>query len=36
LFDNPMRAVSYHSIKEVPSDHKLVVSELQVGELFHR
>lgn len=36
LFDNPMRAVNYQSIKEVPSDHKLVVTELQVGQLFHR
>ena len=36
LFDNPMRAVSYRSIKEVPSDHKLLVTELQVGQLFQR
>lgn len=36
LFDNPMRAVNYKSIKEVPSDHKLLVTELQVGQLFHR
>lgn len=36
LFDNPMRAVQYHSIKEVPSDHKLVTAELQVGQLFRR
>jgi len=36
LFDNPMRAVNYKSIKEVPSDHKLLVAELQVGQLFHR
>ena len=36
LFDNPMRAVSYKSIKEVPSDHKLLVTELQVGQLFQR
>ena len=36
LFDNPMRALNYKSIKEVPSDHKLLVAELQVGQLFHR
>ena len=36
LFDNPMRAVNYKSITEVPSDHKLLVAELQVGQLFHR
>jgi endonuclease/exonuclease/phosphatase (EEP) superfamily protein YafD len=36
LFDNPMRAVSYRSIEEVPSDHKLLVTELQVGQLFQR
>lgn len=36
LFDNPMRAVNYKGIKEVPSDHKLLVAELQVGQLFHR
>jgi hypothetical protein len=36
LFDNPMRAVSYRSINEVPSDHKLLVTELQVGQLFQR
>ena len=36
LFDNPMRALQYQSIKEVPSDHKLVMAELQVGQLFHR
>lgn len=34
LFDNPMRAISYNSISEVPSDHKLIVAELQIGELF--
>jgi endonuclease/exonuclease/phosphatase (EEP) superfamily protein YafD len=34
LYDNPMRAIMYKSIKEVPSDHKLLVSELQVGQLF--
>ena len=34
LFDNPMRALQYQSIKEVPSDHKLVMAELQVGGLF--
>ncbi len=34
LFDNPMRALQYQSIKEVPSDHKLVMAELQIGELF--
>ena len=36
LFDNPMRALQYQSIKEVPSDHKLVMAELQIGQLFHR
>jgi endonuclease/exonuclease/phosphatase family metal-dependent hydrolase len=36
LFDNPIRAIHYNSVKEVPSDHKLVVTELQVGQLFHR
>jgi endonuclease/exonuclease/phosphatase family metal-dependent hydrolase len=36
LFDNPMRAVHYESVKEVPSDHKLVIAELQVGQLFQR
>ena len=36
LFDNPMRALNYKSINEVPSDHKLLVAELQVGQLFHR
>lgn len=36
LFDNPMRALKYQSIKEVPSDHKLVMAELQVGQLFRR
>jgi endonuclease/exonuclease/phosphatase family metal-dependent hydrolase len=36
LFDNPMRALQYQSIKEVPSDHKLVIAELQIGQLFHR
>jgi len=36
LFDNPMRALDYKSIKEVPSDHKLVIAELQIGQLFHR
>ena len=36
LFDNPMRALQYQSIKEVPSDHKLVLAELQIGQLFHR
>jgi endonuclease/exonuclease/phosphatase family metal-dependent hydrolase len=34
LFDNPMRAISYNSISEVPSDHKLIVAELQIGDLF--
>lgn len=34
LYDNPMRAITYKSIKEVPSDHKLLVSELQLGQLF--
>lgn len=34
LFDNPMRAISYNSISEVPSDHKLIVAYLQIGELF--
>jgi endonuclease/exonuclease/phosphatase family metal-dependent hydrolase len=34
LFDNPMRAISYNSISEVPSDHKLIVAELQVGDIF--
>ena len=36
LFDNPMRALNYQSINEVPSDHILLVAELQVGQLFHR
>jgi endonuclease/exonuclease/phosphatase family metal-dependent hydrolase len=34
LFDNPMRAIRYNSFSEVPSDHKLIVSELQIGDLF--
>jgi endonuclease/exonuclease/phosphatase family metal-dependent hydrolase len=34
LFDNPMRAINYNSISEVPSDHKLIVAYLQIGELF--
>ncbi|MDA0784595.1 MAG: endonuclease/exonuclease/phosphatase family protein [Bacteroidetes bacterium] len=36
LFDNPMRALQYQSIEEVPSDHKLVIAELQVVQLFRR
>ncbi len=34
LFDNPMRAIHYESVAEVPSDHKLIVTELQIGDLF--
>ncbi len=34
LYDNPMRAIRYHSVDEVPSDHKLIAAELQIGELF--
>jgi len=34
LYDNPMRAIRYRSIEEVPSDHKLITAELQIGELF--
>ena len=34
LYDNPMRAIGYHSVDEVPSDHKLIGSELQIGDLF--
>lgn len=34
LFDNPMRAIRYHSRNDVPSDHKLLVTELQMGDLF--
>lgn len=34
LYDNPMRAIGYHSVDEVPSDHKLIGTELQIGDLF--
>jgi endonuclease/exonuclease/phosphatase family metal-dependent hydrolase len=34
LYDNPMRAIRYHSVDEVPSDHKLISAELQIGDLF--
>jgi endonuclease/exonuclease/phosphatase family metal-dependent hydrolase len=34
LYDNPMRAIRYHSRNDVPSDHKLLVTELQIGDLF--
>lgn len=36
LFDNPMRAIRYQSIAEVPSDHKLISAELQIGGLLQR
>lgn len=35
LYDNPMRAIQYESEREVPSDHKLITAELQIGDLFH-
>lgn len=34
LYDNPMRAIRYHSRNDVPSDHKLLVTELQIGDVF--
>lgn len=34
LYDNPMRAIRYNSIEEVPSDHKLIVTDLQIYGLF--
>jgi len=34
LYDNPMRAIRYHSVEDVPSDHKLIGTELQIGDLF--
>lgn len=34
LYDNPMRAIRYRSLDDVPSDHKLLTAELQIGELF--
>lgn len=34
LYDNPMRAIGYHSVDEVPSDHKLIGTELQIGDLY--
>ena len=34
LFDNPMRAIHYQSVAEVPSDHKWIAAKLQIGELF--
>ena len=34
LFDNPMRAIHYRSVADVPSDHKLITAELQIGDLF--
>ena len=34
LYDNPMRAIRYRSVADVPSDHKLITAELQVGDLF--
>jgi endonuclease/exonuclease/phosphatase family metal-dependent hydrolase len=34
LFDNPMRAIHYESVAEVPSDHKWIAAKLQIGGLF--
>jgi endonuclease/exonuclease/phosphatase (EEP) superfamily protein YafD len=34
LFDNPMRAIHYQSVAEVPSDHKWIAAKLQIGDLF--
>ena len=34
LFDNPMRAIHYQSVAEVPSDHKWIAAKLQIGGLF--
>ena len=34
LFDNPMRAIHYESVAEVPSDHKWIAAKLQIGDLF--
>ena len=34
LYDNPMRAIRYRSVADVPSDHKLITAVLQVGDLF--
>jgi endonuclease/exonuclease/phosphatase family metal-dependent hydrolase len=34
LFDNPMRAIHYQSLDEVPSDHKWIAAQLQIGGLF--